>query len=69
MDKKDKERFALNITEEWECRGMTMTHLSAISGVSVDTLRAIKSGETRPTEATCVKLCRALNVRPMEMIR
>ena len=69
MDSKDKERFAVNITEEWERRGMTMTRLSAISGVSVATLRAIKSGETRPTEATCVKLCHALNVRPMEMIR
>ena len=68
MDNQDKENFARNVSRVWEEQGWKLSTLSAYTGISLETLRAIKSGGTRPTEHTCMKLCRVLRVRPMEMI-
>ena len=68
MDNKDKEKFAQNISRVWERQGWKLSTLSAYTGLSLETLRAIRNGSTRPTEHTCMKLCKVLRVRPMEMI-
>ena len=69
MDNQDKERFCINITEEWIRQGVSLTHLSIKTGISVQTLMQIRRNSVKPTELTCMKLCKALGVRPVEMIR
>ena len=69
MDNQDKERFCINITEEWARQGVSLIHLSIMTGLSAQTLMQIRRNSVRPTETTCMKLCKALGVRPMEMIR
>lgn len=48
---------------------MTMDELALKSGVSKGNISKIESGKVNPTLDTIIAICKALNVKPSEILR
>lgn len=69
MSARLEERFAARLREVCEQRGLPVTHLADLAGVSRSHVWRLLSGEQSATLALVQRLAAALGVDPLELLR